>query len=557
SYFHLFSLFTIFFFLPQISVGKICDFPDEILSFILSLLTVKEAVKTSILSRRWRYLWKTSITFNPSLNLDVGAMRYPSSPDEDFGDRLVAKYYYSYSDSRIGCGKKEFVGSVLQVLHLDHSTVKDSFRTRFYLEKGFAHHSNQWIDMAIAQIKDFSHHIDQWIKMALAKRCQDPNIGLSHLVILRKIHCDGDLYSQSPCLFSTQEMGSSVKCLSLKGCSFRSLGSNGYSSLIDLRLIEIRIDRDTILSILSNSYNLEKLCLYDCKGLLSLKVSGPSLKLKHLSVLFCHELKEITIDAENLTIFLYMGKCVKFMPINVPQLSNVSLRTEIDHSREALSYARGKLSSDFPHLKSLILSVVPVEEKNIPKQLPLFANLKKLVLLVRTIAGTLWRCIPLLQASPYVSCYNKMELFFLLDFLFKYSISVFSLLQLLVWNTRSWEENKEWLMERPLDYPHLHLEEIMLSGFTGCSQEIEFATFLLNNVTNLKRLSIYRRLFDYDVETATLLSYCQKIIEKKTAKDTCVDKKSNYGKKKVGKKTENAWKQIQNLVRPGVELLLG
>ncbi|KAF9616409.1 hypothetical protein IFM89_029663 [Coptis chinensis] len=39
------------------------------------------------------------------------------------------------------------------------------------------------------------------------------------------------------------------------------------------------------------------------------------------------------------------------------------------------------------------------------------------------------------------------------------------------WNIEGWDENKEGLMERPLDFPHLHHEEIILSGFSGSSHD--------------------------------------------------------------------------------------
>ncbi|KAF9616392.1 hypothetical protein IFM89_029646 [Coptis chinensis] len=333
------------------------------------------------------------------------------------------------------------------------------------------------MDMAIAQIKDFTHHIDQWIEMAITKRSQNPDIGSSHFVIQREIYSDGNLYYQFPSLFSNQEIGSSIKCLSLKGCSFRSLDSKGYCSLIDLRLKKVFIVKDTI---------------------------------------------KIKINAENLTTFLYAGKPVEFMPINVPKLSNVIIRPMLEYSSHALLYALGKLSSDIPQMESLMLSVAPIEEKKLPKQLALFANLKKLVLLVRTCGETLRGFIPLLRSSPYL---QRLEL----------HLSV-----------RKSERIKEGLMERPSDFPHFHLEEIILSGFSGCSHDIEFAAYLLSNVENLKRLTIYSRRLYYEMIPATLTRESQERVEALAAEVTCKDKKTEKG----------AWEQLENLVRPGVELLL-
>ena len=50
--------------------GKgINNLPDPILQHILSYLSTKEAVRTSILSKRWKYLW-TSI---PKIDFNEGA----------------------------------------------------------------------------------------------------------------------------------------------------------------------------------------------------------------------------------------------------------------------------------------------------------------------------------------------------------------------------------------------------------------------------------------------------------------------------------------------------
>lgn len=61
-----------------IAVDRISDLPDFLLSHILSFLTTKDAVVTSILSSRWKTLWTLvpNIDFNDD---EVGFLRTPSS----------------------------------------------------------------------------------------------------------------------------------------------------------------------------------------------------------------------------------------------------------------------------------------------------------------------------------------------------------------------------------------------------------------------------------------------------------------------------------------------
>ncbi|GMY31879.1 FBD-associated F-box protein At3g52670-like isoform X1 [Fagus crenata] len=65
-------------------VDRISNLRNSLLSHILSFLTIKEAVATSILSSRWKSLW----THVPNLNLDDGEFkRIPISSDEESRNR--------------------------------------------------------------------------------------------------------------------------------------------------------------------------------------------------------------------------------------------------------------------------------------------------------------------------------------------------------------------------------------------------------------------------------------------------------------------------------------
>lgn len=64
---------------------KLTSLPDEILEHILSFLETKMAVQTSVLCRRWRYLWISL----PVLNIDSESFRYYSS----FANFVVSVLY--------------------------------------------------------------------------------------------------------------------------------------------------------------------------------------------------------------------------------------------------------------------------------------------------------------------------------------------------------------------------------------------------------------------------------------------------------------------------------
>ncbi|KAF5190576.1 hypothetical protein FRX31_019837 [Thalictrum thalictroides] len=140
---------------------RISVMPDEILSFILLLLPIRDTARTSILSRRWRYLWKTSAAYSSSFNLDVVAMRGSAYSD----DMFVARKGYKYVDDEelLSIERVKFINWVDQILKLDYSPRMGSFRLRHYFKKNFAHHIDGWINMAISKkVQNFDVDLSQF-----------------------------------------------------------------------------------------------------------------------------------------------------------------------------------------------------------------------------------------------------------------------------------------------------------------------------------------------------------------------------------------------------------
>ncbi|GAB4846319.1 hypothetical protein Ancab_025325 [Ancistrocladus abbreviatus] len=49
---------------------RISDLPDDVLISIISHLTLQEAARTSVLSRRWKYVWKRMMVWSLTLHVN-------------------------------------------------------------------------------------------------------------------------------------------------------------------------------------------------------------------------------------------------------------------------------------------------------------------------------------------------------------------------------------------------------------------------------------------------------------------------------------------------------
>ncbi|KAL7189981.1 hypothetical protein ACSBR1_039591 [Camellia fascicularis] len=99
--------------------------PDDILSFILSFLSIRDSVKARIVSRRWRHICPFM------LNLDF-----------DLHTVLGINYKARYS-------KSKFVTGVDQFLELYNGQKLDSLKICFYLGNECAGNVDRWIRFAI------------------------------------------------------------------------------------------------------------------------------------------------------------------------------------------------------------------------------------------------------------------------------------------------------------------------------------------------------------------------------------------------------------------------
>ncbi|KAL8457961.1 hypothetical protein ACS0TY_035727 [Phlomoides rotata] len=117
------------------STDHISMLPDELLVFILSLLTLRESVATSLLSRRWRYLW----TLMPKLDFDAKKSLLKVEMAEN--GKLVTDEEKS----------TKYIQWVDHVIALHKSCAIEDFRVCFNFSKPYEKYIDNWVNYALAR----------------------------------------------------------------------------------------------------------------------------------------------------------------------------------------------------------------------------------------------------------------------------------------------------------------------------------------------------------------------------------------------------------------------
>ncbi|XP_060668477.1 F-box/FBD/LRR-repeat protein At1g13570 [Ziziphus jujuba] len=233
------------------------DIPDDIIVGILSLLPLKEAVATSVLSSRWRYLWRFT---RMSLDFDV--------------DHVTPKYgtltCLIHVTKYLNKNRKTYIRWVNEVVD-QHSGAIESLRVCYYLRRRHKKHIDRWIRFGLRS------NVLERLELDFSERypfCND----------MKRY-----LYKFFPNFFCVKYVGfKTMKVLSLRHVSIRG---------------------EEIEYLLSNATLLERLVLEECQNLSHLRVCGHSLALKHLEIVATgRNLRRVEIcDLVNLVSFYFKG----------------------------------------------------------------------------------------------------------------------------------------------------------------------------------------------------------------------------------------------------------
>ncbi|KAL2531542.1 F-box/fbd/LRR-repeat protein [Abeliophyllum distichum] len=210
---------------PFQPVDMISDLPDDVIEIVLMCLTMRDAAKTSILSKQWRYKWV-------------------KLPQLIFDDTLLQK-----SERNLELARMKFVGILYQVLLLHQGPITKS-------------------SLIIPNLRGGSE-IDHLIYILWKNGVEEFTLKIKNM----------EEYKLPSSLFM---------CLHLKhlnlSCCLISLPPSfkGFNKLIRLELHDVTIDPEVLGSLISSSPLLEHLVLHVPIGVDSLKIDAPRLKLFEL-----------------------------------------------------------------------------------------------------------------------------------------------------------------------------------------------------------------------------------------------------------------------------------
>ncbi|MCD9639591.1 hypothetical protein HAX54_024210 [Datura stramonium] len=340
---------------------SISQLPDEILVYILSFLTVKEAADTSVLSRRWLNLWKSipRLDFDATKPLDEVALQ------TKLRKRHMKKYL-------------RWVNCTLQMCKGQRL---DQFRICFDLNRFARHEIDKWLEFA------FSRKV-QTLELDLLKGGED---------IRDFEYC----YTFPARLLGLCDSSDSSSCIPYS--NYPPLVKQSFKSLKVLLLISVNVTGEVLEFFLHNCPFLEKMVVHGSGTLLNLEVVGPSLKLRHLEIWYCYYVESLKICDTNLkTLRTSSGK--ELLLKNVPMLVEVDI----------LGMPYTHILNDVSSLLSCILSqleVLTVHASNslfdFPQEnlehynFPELTKLKKFVLTTfRWEDQSLLGCTSIIRAAP-------------------------------------------------------------------------------------------------------------------------------------------------------------
>ncbi|XP_073046538.1 F-box/FBD/LRR-repeat protein At4g26340-like [Primulina eburnea] len=319
---------------------------DDMLVVILSYMSFKEAARTSLLSRRWRYLWMFT----------SGTLEF-----EDMDSATGSKIKW-----------KKFKARVNRVLKLHQGPHVDSFIIR--IRHAQPRHSRR----ALPRLRG----VNSWIYFAMQKEVKRFNLDLQ---VRERFYSEYKFPSLEKLLSRTHEV------------------KPAFGLLRSLELVHVDIEDEVVQYFLASCSYLEQLCIRASRVTKNLRVVDPLPNLRVMEISECYHIQSLEVSAMNLISFMYDGNDISLPFKKIPNVSELSLGGGFCQS---FMCEPSKHSSYSVQLVTLALNVdimFPPRMISAPRDLPQLHSLKRLELnVVSQVGRSLLFFATLVKASPFL-----------------------------------------------------------------------------------------------------------------------------------------------------------
>ncbi|CAN6280602.1 unnamed protein product [Urochloa humidicola] len=331
------------------------DLPEEIKPRVMSLLSLKEAARTSIVATNWRQLW----TCYPNLCFDGSN---DGSTDDENNDVIKI-------------GRANFIATVNSIIQQHSGAGLDKFSITYNLKM------RSW------------DHLDRWICFATASKAKIININLwavEGVSIRHVIH----VYNFPLEALGAQE-GPFIQSLFLKYVSIKPhLDMCGFTKLRRLVLHYVRIIGD-LPGLLNDCCALEDLELMACCGVADLNVPRRLNKLRRL-VISQMRVHMVDFHATGLTQFEFDGDVIPITLHGCTKLEKVNIYLGYASVKQNNNRALCHAFTAIPSISAVEVLKVQVHMDHqwvqasqvhtlITKPMHVFVNLRHLTCEIRTI----------------------------------------------------------------------------------------------------------------------------------------------------------------------------
>jgi hypothetical protein len=327
---------------------RISELPDEILSYILTMLSIQDLLKTSVLSKRWCKLWGLRKDLYFDIHNVLGTEKELLEKDYLVDVTVNSRISRTYRCVNLDLTLKEFIKRVDQFLNNFPGTAIDTFFVNFELDC------------------EQSNTVDQWINFAIVRGVERINLLFGGRPY-ENFTSQNELYKFDFGLFSDTN-ASTLKHLHLENClvchpTNRDL--TPFKHLRSLSLLSVKVDEIFIESLLSYCRLLQELCLDGCE----FKSSTPKIvssSLYHLNVSRCYKrskkynnaikfMKLMLVDCLKLTSLECRGIDLSTFTIHAHVLKKINFSISFEEYLDA--FAR---CATFPQLEIMHLEIYPM-----------------------------------------------------------------------------------------------------------------------------------------------------------------------------------------------------